>query len=169
LQAVDDPSLVIEADKVWKSFKGKKGENKDIGKYLDRRFQHPQDRLLADLAVASRLFKPIERSLKSPAPSGCLIDVNEAYLFLTKSVWLFRESGYVILLPSWWNAKQNSLGVNVTLKSKSKSLSGTTGMNLFGLNSLLDFNWRFAVGEDITHYRGRIHSFCITEKSYCQR
>ena len=150
LQAVDDPSLVIEADKIWKSFKGKKGENKDIGKYLDRRFQHPQDRLLADLAVASRLFKPIERSLKSPAPSGCLIDVNEANLFLTKSVWLFRESGYVILLPSWWNAKQNSLGVNVTLKSKSKSLSGTTGMNLFGLNSLLDFNWRFAVGEDIT-------------------
>ena len=121
LQAVDDPSLVIEADKVWKSFKGKKGENKDIGKYLDRRFQHPQDRLLADLAVASRLFKPIERSLKSPAPSGCLIDVNEANSFLTESVWLFRESGYVILLPSWWNAKQNSLGVNVTLKSESVS------------------------------------------------
>ena len=150
LQAVDDPSLVIEADKVWKSFKGKKGENKDIGKYLDQRFQHPQDRLLADLAVASRFFKPIERSLKSPAPSGCLIDVNEANSFLTESVWLFRESGYVILLPSWWNAKQNILGVNVTLKSKSKSLSGTTGMNLFGLNSLLDFSWRFAVGEDIT-------------------
>ncbi|HXW11861.1 MAG TPA: DEAD/DEAH box helicase [Nitrososphaeraceae archaeon] len=152
LQAVDDPSLVIEADKIWKGFKGKKGKNEGIGKYLDRRFQHPQDRLLTDLAVASRLFKPIERSLKLPAPSGCLIDVNEANSFLTESVWLLRESGYVILLPSWWNDKQSSLGVTVTLKlkSKSKSLSGTTGMNLFGLNSLLDFDWRFAVGEDIT-------------------
>ena len=64
LQAVDDPSLVVEADKIWKSFKGKRFENKDTGKYLDRRFQHPQERLLADLAVASRIFKPIERSLK---------------------------------------------------------------------------------------------------------
>ena len=103
MQAVDDPSLVIEADKVWKRLKGKKGKNESIGKYLDWRFQHPQDRLLTDLAVASRLFKPIERSVKLPAPSGCLIDVNETNSFLTESVWLLKESGYVILLPSWWN------------------------------------------------------------------
>lgn len=152
LQALDDPSLVIKADEIWKDFKGKKDKNEGIGKYLDRRFQHPQDRLLKDLAIASRLFKPIERSLKLPAPSGCLIDVKEANSFLTESVWLLRESGYVILLPSWWNDKQSSLGVAITLKlkSKSKSLSGTTGMNLFGMNSLLDFDWRFAIGDDMT-------------------
>ena len=150
LQAVDDPSLVVEAEKVWKSFKGKRSENKDTGKYLDRRFQHPQERLLADLAVASRIFKPIERSLKSDSPSGCLIDVNEANSFLSESAWVFRESGYGVLLPSWWNAKDNSLGVNVTLKLKSRKSTSVTGVNLLGLNSLLDFNWRFAVGEDIT-------------------
>ena len=115
------PALLLKQTRFGRVSKVRKAKIKDIGKYLDRRFQHPQDRLLADLAVASRLFKPIERSLKSPAPSGCLIDVNEANSFLTESVWLFRESGYVILLPSWWNAKQNSLGVNVTLKSEKVS------------------------------------------------
>ena len=53
-------------------------------------------------------------------------------------------------MPSWWNAKDNSLGVNVTLKLKSRKSTSATGVNLLGLNSLLDFNWRFAVGEDIT-------------------
>ena len=149
LQAVDDPSLVVEADKVWKSFKGKRSENKDTGKYLDRRFQHPQEKILANLAVASRIFKPIERSLKCDSPSGCLIDVNEANLFLSESAWVFKESGYGVLLPSWWNAKDNSLGVNVTLKLKSRKSTSVTGVNLLGLNSLLDFNWRFAV-EGIT-------------------
>ena len=150
LQAVDDPSLVVEADKVWKNFKGKRFENKDTKKYLDHRFQHPQERLLADLAVASRIFKPIERSLKDYSPSSCLIDVKEADLFLSESAWVLRESGYGVLLPSWWNAKDNSLVVNVTLKLKSRKSTSVTGMNLLGLNSLLDFNWRFAVGEDIT-------------------
>jgi len=151
LQAVDDPSLIFGADKVWKSFKNKKGKNEGIGKYLDQRFQHPQDRLLTDLAVASRFFKPIEKSLTLSAPSGCLIDLNEVNSFLTESVWLLKESGFVILLPSWWNDKQSNLGVIVTLKSKTKtkSLSGPSGMNLFGLNSLLDFDWRFAIGDDI--------------------
>ena len=153
LQAVDDPSLVVEADKVWnKSVKGKKKrhENEGVEKYLDHRFQHPQERLLADLAVASRIFKPIERSLKSSAPSGCVIDIYEANSFLSESAWVFRESGYGVILPSWWSAKRNSLGVNLTLRSRSKECTSGTGMNLLGLKSLLDFNWRFSVGEDIT-------------------
>jgi SNF2 family DNA or RNA helicase len=152
LQAVDDPSLVVEAGRVWNKknkHKNNNGNEHDgIEKYLDFRFEHPQERLLADLAVASRIFKPIERSLKSNAPSGCLINIYEANSFLTQSAEALMESGYGVFLPSWWNSKQNSLSVNLTLRSKEYPSEGT-GMNLLGLKSILDFNWRFSVGEDM--------------------
>lgn len=161
LQASDDPSFLIEADRVWANAAGKGGSDRKIitTRYIDRRFSHPQDRLLGDLAAAARLFKPIERSLKSRAPSGCLLDIHEAHSFLTESAWLLRESGFGVFLPSWHNnARQNGLAVNITLKSKPVSKSGNSpagsGMNLFGLDSLLDFDWRFAIrgkdGKNIT-------------------
>jgi hypothetical protein len=67
LQAVEDRSLVIPSEKVWAS-------RSSTLTFLKRKFENPQERLLADLAKASRVFPAIESSLKTARPSGLVLD-----------------------------------------------------------------------------------------------
>ena len=43
-------------------------ESLDTITYLNKKFNNPQERLLEDLAVASKVFIPIERSLYDAVP-----------------------------------------------------------------------------------------------------
>ena len=52
LQANDDRSLLVPVEKVWK-------ERSSTLTFLKRRFENPQERLLADLGKATRLFPAI--------------------------------------------------------------------------------------------------------------
>ena len=61
LQAADDPSLLVPAGDVWK-------ESGDSLQFLTRKFDHPQEKMLADLGKASKLFPPIEDSLNTATP-----------------------------------------------------------------------------------------------------
>ena len=71
LQAADDPSLLVEADTVWKS-------RDKILTYLDHRFDNPQERLLSALGFAARIFPPLERSLKERRPTAAQLNTQEA-------------------------------------------------------------------------------------------
>jgi len=78
LQAVEDRSLMIPSEKVWAS----RGSTLT---FLKRKFENPQERLLADLAKASRVFPAIEGSLKTARPSGLALDTPQAYQFLRET------------------------------------------------------------------------------------
>jgi len=140
LQATDDQSLLIPAEGIW---------NSKSTKYLSRKFEHPQERLLEDLAKASKLFNPIEKSLKSAKPRGCRIDMNAAYEFLKEGAWLLEESGYGIFIPSWWNRSGSPTNLGVNLTAKSPRRDQHTGRAFFGLNSIIDFDWEIAVGDEL--------------------
>ena len=56
LQAADDPSLIVPAERVWE-------ETGDALSAFSRRLERPQERLLADLGRAARLFPPLEAGL----------------------------------------------------------------------------------------------------------
>ena len=60
LQATDDPSLLVPAGEVWR-------QRGATARFLDRRLDHPQERLLAGLGRAARLFPPMEAE---PAPGA---------------------------------------------------------------------------------------------------
>ena len=60
LQATDDPSLLVPVGDVWKH----RGQT---ARFLTRRFDQPQERVLAALGRASRVFAPIESSLRTSA------------------------------------------------------------------------------------------------------
>jgi hypothetical protein len=76
LQATDDPSLLVEAEQIWASKSG-------LLEYLERRFINPQEKLLAALGLASRIFPPIEDSLRTAQPTGMNLTSGQAYQFLT--------------------------------------------------------------------------------------
>jgi len=109
LQARDDPRLIIPAVQVWTAHNG-------AFRFGNRRVDRPQERLLAGLGAASRLFAPIERSLRSPRPELAVLTPGEAHRFLCEIGPLLESNGFGVLLPDWWLARQRTrLGLRLRL------------------------------------------------------
>ncbi len=142
LQANDDRSLLVPAEKVWAARSG-------ITTFLKRRFENPQERLLTDLGKASRVFPAIDKSLEEARPAAVHLDTEQAYDFLRHSTPLLEESGFGVLLPSWWQKPAARLSVRLKVKPKA---AGKTGAGLLGMNSLVDYDWQVALGDDILSF-----------------
>lgn len=140
LQASDDPSLLVPAEKVWK-------ESKDTLQFLNRKFGHPQEKLLADLGKASRLFPPIEDSLLLAKPVKAQLTTQNAYIFLKEAGSLLQESGFGLLVPPWWkkNTIKTSIGLKLNLKPKHIP---KTRKGIFNINSIIKYNWQIALGNE---------------------
>jgi len=135
LQASDDPSLLVPAGQVWKA----KGRTLT---YLDRRFEEPQERLLTALGYASRVFPPLERSLKERRPTGARLSTDEAYSFLRQAAPLLEQSGFGLLVPPWWNQRGSRLGARLRVKSESQPATG-----FLSLENLVNYQWEIVLGD----------------------
>ena len=136
LQANDDPSLLVPAETVW----GARGGTLNV---LNRVFEGAQERLLAGLGLAARLFPPILGSLRTARPEACALTVDEAYAFLREVGPLLEGSGFGVLVPPWWNKPGARLGVRAHLKAD----PGGVGKGILNMNSLVQFNWELALGD----------------------
>jgi SNF2 family DNA or RNA helicase len=143
LQANDDRSLLIPAEQVWR-------ERSGTLTFVKRQFENPQERLLADLGRASRLFPPLDQSLTAARPTGLNLTTAEAYNFLREAAPLLEQSGYSVLLPSWWSKPSGQLGIKLRLKpgtsGKGKGKSAI-GQGLLSQNSLVEYDWQVALGD----------------------
>jgi len=137
LQANDDRSLLVPAEMVWK-------ERSDTLTFLKRKFENPQERLLADLGKATRLFPTIEESLKTARPVGLKLSTEQAYTFLRESAPLLEQSGFGVLVPPWWQKPSARLGAKLKVKSQADS---ETSSGLLGLRNLVDYDWTIAIGD----------------------
>lgn len=137
LQAKDDQSLLVPAEKVWR-------ERSKVLTFLKRRFENPQERLLTDLGKASRLFPAIEESLQTAHPMELKLSSDQAYTFLRQYAPLLRQSGFGVLLPSWWQKPAARLGVKLVLK---KASDPKIGSGILGMDSILSYNWKISLGD----------------------
>jgi SNF2 family DNA or RNA helicase len=135
LQAADDPSLLVPAEAVWR-------ERGSTLKFLNRKFDAPQERLLAGLGQASRLYPPIETSLRAARPAECTLDVQEAYTFMRETALLLESSGFGVLVPGFGG----KLGVRVSLKPKAQTTKG--GVGGISFDSILEYDWQLALGDE---------------------
>ena len=134
LQANDDRSLLVPAENVWK-------ERSSTLTFLKRQFENPQERLLADLGKASRLFPAIEEGLKTARPEALKLTTQQAYTFLRESAPLLEQSGFGVLVPPWWQKPAARLGVKLKIKG------AKTSTGLLGLQSLVNYDWTISVGD----------------------
>ncbi|MBI1295627.1 ATP-dependent helicase [bacterium] len=164
LQARDNPELMVPAAQVWQE----KGQSLRVN---SRRFDQPQERLLAGLGVASRLFAPIKESLRSPRPEMAFLSTEDAYQFLREIGPLLESSGFGVILPPWWRAQgRTRLGLRLRLLSDdpghsdpSRSDTNRDGPHRDGpgrnggmpqrssaltLNSLIRFHWDLTLGNE---------------------
>ena len=137
LQATDDPSLLVPAAQLWR-------ERGQHFTYLDRRFDHPQERLLRGLGFAARLVPPIERSLRGKAPDHASMNVEEAFGFLKDAAPLLEQSGFGVLVPAWWG---NSGRLKARAKASPRKGKRNDGPGRLSFQSMIDFRWELSVGE----------------------
>ncbi|GGO04677.1 DEAD/DEAH box helicase [Saccharibacillus kuerlensis] len=71
----------------------------------------------------------------------------EAWQFLTKDSPRLLDAGWRVLLPAWWQAASKK---KPKLKARVKEEEGEGkkgGRSVFGLDSVLNFDWRIAIGD----------------------
>ena len=138
LQARDDPSLLVEVDRVWRG-------SPETRTFLDRRFEDPHERLLADLGRASRLYPRIEESLETAHPAGMWLDAEGAYAFMRQHAPLLDQAGFGVLLPAWWREPKARLGVRLQVRPGGEAIIGS---GLLGMEGLVAYDWVVAIGDE---------------------
>jgi SNF2 family DNA or RNA helicase len=134
LQATDDLSLLVPAETVWR-------EHGSTLKYLNRKFDAPQERLLGGLGLASRMFPPIETSLRAARPAECTLNVEQAYGFMRETSLLLESAGFGVLVPN----VSRKLGVHVNVRSSQQPKGGVGGLSA---ESVFAYDWQLALGDE---------------------
>ncbi len=102
--------------------------------------------VLSALGRASALSPEIDGSLKSSAPAGYHLDEAGAYRFLSSVSASLDQSGFRVLLPSWWTRKGAKVRLSVGARVKSPTLKGSAGMTL---DKVLGVRWEVALGDQV--------------------
>ncbi|WP_058300922.1 DEAD/DEAH box helicase [Gorillibacterium timonense] len=92
---------------------------------------------------------PLLREKDRPGQLAQELDEDAAWELLSRGALQLAEAGAAVLLPSWWERVRRT---RPRLKAKVKSSVGAaTGESLFGLDRILNFDWRLAIGgEELT-------------------
>lgn len=69
---------------------------------------------------------------------------DAAWRFLAVDSPRLLEAGWQVLLPAWWETASRK---KPRLRAKVSTRAESTGESLFGLDTLIDFDWRIAIGE----------------------
>ncbi|KRE90236.1 helicase [Paenibacillus sp. Soil766] len=76
---------------------------------------------------------------------------DSAWTFLTKDSRILLEDGWNVMLPAWWEAaakRKPRLSAKVAAEAGSGAGGGGgKSESLFGMNSLVNFDWRIAIGD----------------------
>jgi SNF2 family DNA or RNA helicase len=153
LQARDNPELMVPAEQVWQ-------EKTHSLRINGRRFDQPQERLLAGLGAASRLFTPIKESLRSPRPEMARLSTEDAYHFLREIGPLLESSGFGVVFPNWWHAQTHTrLGLRLRFFSENRPDQKSNGQepgdapvrnaSPLTLSSLINFHWELTLGDQL--------------------
>ena len=166
LQAAQDPGFRVPASQVWEA--GRAGIS-----HGEHSLPRPQEKLLQDLGRALRVFPALEGTLRQSQPSCCVLGRAEAGRFVCQAAWLLQEMGFVVEMPGW--ARQRAVEPRLRLSvSEAQGVeaapvaprwenqggaptAGTgweeagddgNGKPLFGLQTLLRYEWQVALGDD---------------------
>jgi SNF2 family DNA or RNA helicase len=131
---------LLAADAVWQA-------RGDALQQLGRRFEQPQETLLAGLGYAARLFPPIAAGLKAARPMQLPLDNEQAYTFLRQVAPVLEEAGFGVLVPPWWNQPGTRLGVRLRLRPSRKAAGDAISQGKLTLEKLVHFEWQVALGD----------------------
>jgi SNF2 family DNA or RNA helicase len=136
LQGTKDPSLMIPTSEVW---------NSKTASLLATDKSAVKEHLLASLGQATGVWPRIDESLRERAPSGCRLNVNEAYAFLRENAAALEQSGFGVMLPGWWTRRGAQSRIKARANVKAPALASGRGLSL---ESVVNFDWEIALGDE---------------------
>ncbi|MBL8055159.1 MAG: DEAD/DEAH box helicase, partial [Anaerolineales bacterium] len=96
--------------------------------------------LRAGLAQAAAVYVPLHVTLAEAEPVHLPLTTQAAVAFLETHAQALSERGFGVLVPAWWKERQRRLRVRL-------SLGQNTREGLLGLQAVVDFDWKVAVGD----------------------
>nr|CEL20726.1 Helicase, SNF2/RAD54 family [Kibdelosporangium sp. MJ126-NF4]CTQ89639.1 Helicase, SNF2/RAD54 family [Kibdelosporangium sp. MJ126-NF4] len=138
LQATADPSLTASARDVW--------QGTGPATLLARYAEHPEEVLLAGLGRASRVYPELDAALRVSTPAELRTDPQGAYRFLRQSANALTMAGFGVQLPSALQ-RAPELGLKLKASTSTQGQSAVVSGGV-GLNEILDYQWKLAVGEN---------------------
>jgi hypothetical protein len=121
---------------------------------LTRHLAGRRQRLMAELARAAEVFPELQAGLRKPGATGVDLTTSGAHTFLREWAQLLKARGFDVSLPDWATATNRQVGLKLMLKPEGSPEDAVDGVpsevsvGSFGLNTLLDFDWRVAVGDE---------------------
>jgi len=97
------------------------------------------DWLRAGLAQAASFYPPLIETINHPHPEALTLSTPQTITFLEQHAEVLSARGFGVLVPSWWKQRKRRLSVGLDL--------GREGSGLLGMDTLVDFNWKVAVGD----------------------
>ena len=142
LQSLGDPKQIIDAGSIWR---GELGflQRSDFGA------EELEDLLLKELARAVHVFPELRNALRDAHPTHLLLETEEAYRFLRETSVLLEQSGFGILLPSWWNQPATQLGLHLEVSAREQQGQHPSRPSLLGMQQLLDYSWQISLGNEV--------------------
>lgn len=101
-----------------------------------------EDKLQEQIRRILRILPGLEREFQPGKITEQLSD-DEAWEFLTESSIQLVAAGISVFLPSWWEGLQR---LRPQLKAKLKSSVGQNRKSMFGMDQIMQFDWRVALG-----------------------
>lgn len=138
LQAIDDKSLLVAADAIWQT------ESNEFT-FLNRTLENPQEKLLESLGRAANLYPKLNNALKTAKPNGLTLKLDEAYNFLSEGLPLLEQSGFGILVPSWWRKPKAQLGLKLSVQSPNSTHNERSYLTT---DQLLKYHWQISLGDE---------------------
>ncbi|MBN2047594.1 MAG: DEAD/DEAH box helicase [Anaerolineaceae bacterium] len=139
LQSRHDPSLLIPANQIWQL-------TEPVMEAGGRRMEYPQERLLAGLGYSARLYPALAAGLQTSQPDHITLTTESAYSFMRQAAPLFRQAGFGIVPPEWWNQQSAKLGVRLHITPRQKTAPKMSSGAL-SLEKLVRYRWEMALGD----------------------
>jgi hypothetical protein len=146
LQAMDNPTVVLDAEDVWLL----PGDSVTLD---GRRLDSPREFLLAELARAAKIYPLLEGMLEETEPAKKELSTRQAYQFLREFRVLLHEQGFGAQAPDWWDSPAARLGAKLRLESDEQmpqvgvGAVPAAGGSRIGLGALVKYRWEIAVGD----------------------
>ncbi len=139
LQAADEPSLVVEADAVWRS----RGRLAGLGHQLDA----PHETFLTELGKAGRLYPELDSALRTARPLALPLDTDGAHRFLSGAAPTLATAGFGVQLPGWWTKPASRLGLRLTASTPPQPGRVASGTATVGFDAIAAFRYDLAIGD----------------------
>lgn len=133
-----DPSRHIPLDQFWSERKESsltETEGVSLG------------RLLESLGQAARIFPPLLEGLDAAIPQGIHLELDAAFDFLERDAWVLEETGFKVLVPSWWTPQGRR---KTRIRLRAGGASGPVACRRVGLDlqHITNYRYELALGEE---------------------